>query len=101
MSNPILEARRLGQSFWYDTLSRALLTSGELRAMVEQDGIAGVTSNPTIFEKAMGGSSDYDRALRALVDSGVRDPKTLYELLAVEDIRGAAELLHPTYVRTA
>jgi transaldolase/glucose-6-phosphate isomerase len=101
MTNPIVEAGRLGQSFWYDTLSRALLASGELRAMVEQDGIAGVTSNPTIFEKAMDGSTDYDPSLRALVGRGVRDPKTLYEQLAVEDIRGAAELLHPTYVRTA
>src|SRR5687768_16399531 len=67
MTNPILEAGRLGQSFWYDTLSRALLTSGKLRAMVEEDGLAGVTSNPTIFEKAMGGSDDYDGSLRALV----------------------------------
>jgi transaldolase len=101
MTNPILDAGRLGQSFWYDTLSRALLTSGELRAMVEQDGLAGVTSNPTIFEKAMDGSSDYDDSLRALVMNGIRDPKTLYELLAIEDIRGAAEVLQPTYAKTA
>jgi transaldolase/glucose-6-phosphate isomerase len=101
MNNPIVEAGRLGQSFWYDTLSRALLTSGELREMVEKDGIAGVTSNPTIFEKAMDGSGDYDHSLRALVQSGIQDPKTLYEQLAIEDIRGAAELLHPTYLRTA
>jgi transaldolase/glucose-6-phosphate isomerase len=100
MTKPILEARRLGQSFWYDTLSRALLTSGELQAMVEEDGIAGVTSNPTIFQKAMAGT-DYDRDLQGLVASGIDDLRTLYEMLAIEDIRGAAALLHPTYVRTA
>src|SRR5436190_8091472 len=100
MTNAIVEAGRLGQSFWYDTLDRRLLTSGELRAMVERDGITGVTSNPTIFEKAIGGSDAYDPALRRLVASGIGDPQTLYESVAVEDIRAAADVLHPVYVRT-
>jgi transaldolase/glucose-6-phosphate isomerase len=101
MPNAIIEAGKLGQSFWYDTLSRKMLTSGELRAMVERDGLAGVTSNPTIFAKAMGGSADYDPQLRTLVASGVSDPKALYEALAIEDIRGAAAVLKPVYERTA
>src|SRR6187200_507013 len=101
MPNAIIEAGKLGQSFWYDTLSREMLTSGELRAMVQRDGLAGVTSNPTIFAKAMGGSADYDPQLRTLVASGASDPKALYEALAIEDIRGAAAVLQPVYERTS
>jgi transaldolase len=101
MANAILEAAKLGQSFWYDTLSRQMLTSGQLQQMVEREGLTGVTSNPTIFEKAMGGSADYDAQLRTLVASGVVDPKALYEQLAIEDIRAAAAVLRPVYQRTS
>jgi transaldolase/glucose-6-phosphate isomerase len=97
MKNPMREARTLGTSFWYDTLSRALLTSGELRGMVERDGLAGVTSNPTIFEKAMTRGLDYERSLRELAAVGSHDAKTLYEELALEDVRAAADLLRPVY----
>ena len=62
MDNPLLAARRLGQSSWYDNIQRGLLTSEELRGLIEL-GITGVTSNPTIFEKAITGSNDYDEAL--------------------------------------
>ncbi len=90
-----------GQSPWLDYIRRSLLTSGELARMVQQDGITGVTINPTIFEKAIAGSHDYDDALRDLL---ARDPELtpaeLYERLAVEDVRGAADVLRPVYDRT-
>ena len=100
MTHPIVAARDLGQSFWYDTLSRGLIKSGQLQRLIEGDGIRGVTSNPTIFEKAMVGTGDYASSLRALLERGVREPKALYEKLAVEDIRAAAELLYPFYVES-
>ncbi len=89
------------QSVWLDTISRGLLQSGELKRMVEEDGIRGVTSNPTIFEKAIGGSADYDDALRELL---AQDPHTttgeLYEPLAIADIQAAADVLRPVYDET-
>jgi transaldolase/glucose-6-phosphate isomerase len=96
---PVRDAARLGQSFWLDSLSRRILTNGELRGMVEVDGLAGVTSNPTIFEKAMVGTDDYKADVRRLVERGMRDAKAIYESLAIDDIRAAADLLHPTYIR--
>jgi transaldolase/glucose-6-phosphate isomerase len=98
MTNAIREAGKLGQSFWFDTLSRRLLFSGDLRHMIEQDGLRGVTSNPSIFEKAMVGTGDYDADLRALVAEGMRDSKAIYEDLAIDDIRAAADLLQPVYL---
>jgi transaldolase len=100
MGHAILEAGKLGQSFWFDTLSRRLIFSGELRHMIEEDGLRGVTSNPSIFEKAMVGTGDYDADVRALVREGLRDAKAIYERLAMDDIRAAADLLHPTYLRS-
>lgn len=99
MNNPLKGIGQLGQSVWYDTLSRDLLRSGELKRMVEQDGITGVTSNPTIFEKAIGGSKIYDRDIHELVDEG-KDVYRIYEGLVVPDIQEAADLLHPVYERT-
>ena len=97
----LTELLRHGQSPWLDYIRRSLLVTGELRRMVEQDGITGVTSNPTIFEKAIAGSHDYDARLRELLAG---DPKLsasdLYERLAVEDARGAADVLRPVYDRT-
>jgi transaldolase / glucose-6-phosphate isomerase len=98
--NPVFEAARLGHSFWYDTLDRRLLTSGELARMVESDGLRGVTSNPTIFEKAMTGSDEYRASLPALWARGITDPKDVYESLAIDDIRAAADLLHRFYVES-
>jgi len=90
----------LGQSIWYDNIRRGLIQSGELRRLIDDDAVVGVTSNPTIFEKAIEGSSDYDDALRKLVSQGVRDPRKIFEALAVEDIQSAADILRPTYDRT-
>jgi transaldolase/glucose-6-phosphate isomerase len=90
-----------GQSPWLDYIRRSLLTSGELRRMVEVDGITGVTINPTIFDKAIAGSQDYDAALKAMLASepGLT-PAQLYERLAVEDVTQAADVLRPVYDRT-
>ncbi|MBI4509540.1 MAG: hypothetical protein HY698_07870 [Deltaproteobacteria bacterium] len=98
MSNPIIDVQALGQSIWYDNLRRAMLTSGELRDMVEKDGLLGVTSNPSIFEKAIAGSTDYDESLKTLVGSG--DAKAIYERLAIDDIRGVADVLRPVFEKT-
>ncbi len=90
----------LGQSVWYDNIRRGLISSGELQKLIDDDAVVGVTSNPTIFEKAIAGSSDYDDALRTLVSKGVRDPRAIFEALAVEDIQNAADILRPIYERT-
>jgi len=101
MTNPLLEIQRYGQSIWFDNISRALVVSGELARMVEEDGLLGVTSNPAIFEKAMAGSEDYLPATRALIGQGIEDPTEIFERLAVEDIQLAADVLHPAYLRTS
>jgi transaldolase/glucose-6-phosphate isomerase len=94
--NPRLAAAlRLGQSIWYDNMRRGLLVSGELAGLVGS-GVRGLTSNPTIFEKAIVSSTDYEEALRKLAAAGL-PPTKIYEDLAVEDIRGACDLLLPTY----
>jgi transaldolase/glucose-6-phosphate isomerase len=99
--NPLKELLNQGQSVWLDFISRQLIRSGELKRLVEEDGLRGVTSNPTIFEKAIGGSSDYDDTLRETL---ARDPKTsvglLYERVAIEDIQAAADVLRPLYDQT-
>jgi transaldolase len=99
--NPLKELLRQGQSIWLDYIRRDLIRTGELKRLVEEDGICGVTSNPTIFEKAIAGSTDYDDGLRALLAT---DPKTdvgtLYERLAVEDIQLAADVLRAVYDET-
>ncbi|HSW14167.1 MAG TPA: transaldolase [Solimonas sp.] len=86
-----------GQSVWLDYIRRDMLASGGLQALIDADGLRGLTSNPAIFEKAIGGSADYDAALQALVAAGVREPATLFERLAIEDIRQAADILRPVY----
>jgi transaldolase/glucose-6-phosphate isomerase len=100
MANRLLELQAHGQSLWYDNIRRGLIESGELREMIERDGILGVTSNPAIFEKALAGSADYDTALAGLVPGGTGDAKEIFERLAIEDIRLAADLLRTAYERT-
>ncbi len=90
----------LGQSVWYDNIRRGLIISGELQRLIDDDAVVGVTSNPTIFEKAIAGSNDYDDAMRALVAQGEHDPRVIFESLAVDDIQRAADILRPTYDRT-
>ena len=92
------ELNKLGQSIWYDNIRRALLDSGELKALIEA-GVTGVTSNPTIFEKAIAGSTDYDDAMHRLVDAG-KTVDEIYEGLVLDDIARTADLLRPVYDRT-
>jgi transaldolase/glucose-6-phosphate isomerase len=96
--NPIQKAQRLGQAMWLDYISRGLLRSGEFQRLVDQ-GISGVTSNPTILEKAILGSKDYDEALLASAKTNKSIEET-YEVLAMGDIGAAADLLRPTYDRS-
>ena len=76
MGNPLLAIHELGQSIWLDNISRELLDSGTLARLIAEDGISGVTSNPTIFEKAIGHSELYDGALRAAARDGLEDRKS-------------------------
>ena len=99
MSNPLVEIMKLGQSIWYDNIRRALLISGDLQKKIDEDDLRGVTSNPTIFEKAITGSTDYDDQLRSLVSSGV-SVKDIYEALVIDDIARAADILKPVYHKT-
>src|SRR2546423_3275508 len=96
---PLFELYEAGTSVWLDYIRRTLMTSGELKRMIEDDAVVGMTSNPTIFEKAIGGSSDYDDALRRLVDSGKSDEEIMLSLI-VEDIQMAADVLKPVYDQT-
>jgi transaldolase/glucose-6-phosphate isomerase len=88
----------LGQSIWYDNIRRALLDHGDLQALVNA-GVTGVTSNPSIFQKAIAGSADYDEALGELVTEG-RSEIEIFETMAIEDIRRAADILRPVYDET-
>lgn len=97
-TNAILQARELGQAMWLDYIQRDMLHSGEFKRLVDL-GISGVTANPTILEKAITGSTDYDTALAALAKSG-KSPEEIYESLAIEDIRGTADMLLPVYQAT-
>jgi transaldolase/glucose-6-phosphate isomerase len=94
--NHLLELASFGQSVWLDQMRRSLLTSGELKRMVEEDGLSGVTSNPTIFEKAIAGSADYEDAVRDLAAQGASVDR-IYEELVVSDIVAAADVLRPVY----
>ena len=99
--NPLQELRQQGQSVWVDVISRDLLASGELKRLVEEDGVTGVTSNPTIFHKAISGSSEYDAPLRKMLEENARaDVAALYEGLAIEDIQMATDVLRPVYDET-
>ena len=94
--NPLRDLHRFGVSVWYDYVSRSLISSGELKRLIEEDGVRGVTSNPTIFEKAIGGSSDYDDAIRREARPGMA-PMELFEKLAVADIQAACDAFRPLY----
>jgi transaldolase len=99
LGNPLLRLGELGQSIWYDHITRDLLTSGELGRLIEHDGLRGMTSNPTIFEKAIAGSSLYDDDIRRLNDRG-RNAAEIFETLAVADVQDACNLFAPLYDST-
>src|SRR6202451_2751666 len=99
-NNPLLELSKYGQSAWLDYIRRNLITSGELKSLVDNDGLGGVTSNPAIFEKAITGSTDYSEALFELQKDKSLDAMAIYERLAIKDIQDAADVLRPVYDRT-
>ncbi len=97
--NPLKALHDYGQSVWLDFIRRNLIKSGELRRLVDDDGLRGVTSNPAIFEKAIAGSDDYKDSLAAAARTS-RKPMELYETLAIKDIQDAADVLRPVYDQT-
>lgn len=98
-ANPLVELNALGQSVWFDNIERKLITQGELKRMIEEDALGGVTSNPAIFEKAISGSDDYTDQLRELAEQN-KTAIEIYESLAVRDIQMAADTLAPVYEKT-
>jgi transaldolase/glucose-6-phosphate isomerase len=98
--NPLKALIEYGQSVWLDYIRRNLISTGELARLIEQDGLRGVTSNPSIFEKAITGSTDYSKALEELSRRKDLDAKGIYEALAIRDIQDAADVLRPVYEQT-
>jgi transaldolase len=98
-NNPLITLGRLGQSPWYDFITRDLITSGKLARLIAGDGLRGMTSNPTIFEKAIAGSGDYDPDIRRLAALG-QSPQEIFEAIAVEDVRSACDAFAPLYRAT-
>lgn len=96
--NPLLNLRAQGQSIWLDYIRRDLIQGGELKRLIDNDGLRGVTSNPAIFEKAIDGGTQYDEALRELFTrNSAIDGRAVYDALSIEDVRSAAEVLLPAY----
>lgn len=95
-SNPLLQLHKLGQSIWLDQLSRSLLTTGRLKRLIDEDGLRGVTSNPTIFQKAISGSQDYAQQLEELARGGSDLPQ-IYQEIVLQDIGNAADVLRGVY----
>ena len=98
--NPLRSLNEYGQVVWLDFLSRRFIADGSLKRLIDEDGLAGATSNPSIFEKAIVGSRDYDADLAAAAQAGNPDERALFERIAVEDIRNAADVLRPVYEAT-
>jgi transaldolase len=98
-SNPLLDLESFGQSIWMDFISRGTISSGQLQRWIEEDGISGVTSNPSIFEKAIAESDDYHESIQELSRKGMSSEE-IFRSLTVEDIQRVADLLRPTYDRT-
>jgi transaldolase/glucose-6-phosphate isomerase len=96
-TNPLKALLQFGQSVWLDYIRRDLLTSGELKRLIEEDGLRGMTSNPTIFEKAITGGKLYDDLLNSLKSRTDLDAKGRFEILAIRDIQDAADILRPVY----
>src|SRR4030088_3414025 len=95
--NPVKALESHGQSVWLDFLARGFVAKGDLKKLIDTDGVKGVTSNPSIFEKAIGSSDEYDGAIGKALKKGDRPIAELFEHLAVEDIQHAADVLRPVY----
>ncbi|MBI4785510.1 MAG: bifunctional transaldolase/phosoglucose isomerase [Chloroflexi bacterium] len=97
--NPLKQLQVLGQSVWLDSIRRGQILSGELQKLVDEDGLRGETANPTIFEKAIGGSTDYDGTIQELVKQG-KSAQEIYETIALDDVRMACDVFRPVYDQT-
>jgi transaldolase len=99
MTNPLLQLKDQGQSVWYDNIDRAQLASGQFKKMLDEDGVVGVTANPTIFEKSISAGHAYDQQITELVKEG-KSSNEIYEAVVISDIRTVADLLRPIYDST-
>ena len=97
--NPVKELEKHGQAVWLDFLARGFIAKGDLKRLIDTDGVKGVTSNPSIFEKAIGSSDDYDAPIGKALKRGDLTVADLFEALAIEDIQNAADVLRPVYDR--
>src|SRR2546426_1241582 len=97
VQSPVAALRQSGQSVWLDFIRRSLIAGGELKRLVVEDGLGGVTSNPAIFEKAIDGSNDYAAAIEEISKDPHLKAKAIYEMLAVKDIQDTANILSPSY----
>ncbi|WGD54333.1 bifunctional transaldolase/phosoglucose isomerase [Bradyrhizobium sp. CB1650] len=95
--NPVKELEKHGQAVWLDFLARGFVAKGDLKRLIDTDGVKGVTSNPSIFEKAIGSSDEYDASIGTALKRGDRTVAELFETVAVEDIQNAADVLRPVY----
>ncbi len=95
--NPPRDVQQYGQSIWYDNISREMIQSGEIQRLIDEYGVLGMTSNPTIFEKAIGEGNFYDESIMDMID---RAPDMIFDAVAIEDIQHAADILRPVYDRT-
>src|SRR5438552_3142438 len=95
--NPVKALETHGQAVWLDFLARGFVAKGDLKKLIDTDGVKGVTSNPAIFEKAIGSSDEYDSSVAKALKKGDRSVADLFEAVAVEDIQNAADVLRPVY----
>jgi transaldolase len=96
MTNPLLQLKALGQSVWYDNIDRSQLVSGQFKRLLDEDGICGVTANPTIFEKSISSGHAYDEQMNQLIREG-KSTNEIYEAMIIQDIRTVADILRPIY----
>src|SRR5205809_7841144 len=99
MTNPLLQLKELGQSVWYDNIDRSQLTNGHFQRMLDEDGVVGVTANPTIFEKSISAGHTYDEQMEQLIRAG-KQSSDIYEALVIKDIQTVADFLRPIDAQT-
>src|SRR5438309_817700 len=99
MANRWKELEQHGQSLWYDNLSRSFITGGKLQSMIDDLGLRGITSNPSIFEKAISESDDYDEDIHRCVRDGMTTDE-IYDRLTTDDVRSAADVMRSVFDRT-
>lgn len=99
MSNPLQQLKNFGQSVWYDNIDRSQLVSGQFKGLLDNDGVVGVTANPTIFQKSVSAGHAYDEQMTQLISEG-KNTSDIYESMIIQDVRAVADLLRPIYDRT-